>query len=544
MSLQPFDGVEGPAASVVRVSLKQLGRLTVVDEGDSHPDEGMATLRATQIAWVLGRALGLALLMTSATGVALSQEPDPAGAEAVDRVPVALVLDASGSMWGRLDGEVKMDIARNVVRELVTAWGDRIDLGVVAYGHRRQGDCTDIETLVVPGEGSSAAVLGAVDGISAKGKTPLASAIEQAAASVGYRDRRAIVTVVSDGRETCGLDPCAVASRLAADGQDFTTHVIGFDMTEAEGKELRCIASATGGLFARATSRAELVTALGRVLTRAVAATGPSRLVLSAAAGETDQPILEGVRWTVTPLDASSDANAGPITIEGTAEPIELAPGRYDLRAEHAGTTIERQIELRPGETWREHVRFGKGQLALRAVLSEGATPIAEPVHWSIYPIRAFGRIAAEPIHEQTKATSLVRVEAGHYEVRARYGDAEQRIRVEARAGVIQPHTVDLEAGVARVFASLPPPGGPFLEPVEWTVRPLDAQGDRQDPIVERRVTNQSFILPIGRYHITARHGELIGDAIVRVLGGQSEAVGLVLHGSAPASGPDSRRRR
>ena len=463
-------------------------------------------------------------------------------AEASARVPVALVIDASGSMWGRLDGEVKMDIARAVVHDLVVAWGDEIDLGVVAYGHRRKGDCSDIETLATPGERSTSELLAAVDAVRAKGKTPLAAAIEQAAGDLRYRERRAVVTLVSDGRETCGLDPCATASRLAANGSDFTTHVIGFDMTEEEGKELRCIASATGGLFARAASREELVEALGRVLTRTVEPAGPATLMLSAADGENDQPIFEGLRWTVTPLDARSDAAAGPSVFEGAPEPLRVEPGRYDIRAEYDGTTIERHIELHGGQTWREHVRFGPGQLALRAVLSEGATPISQPVEWSVHPVGTFGRTAGEPVFEETRATCLVRLDAGHYEVRARYGDAERKLRIEVKAGVIQPHTVDLDAGEARIFATLPPPGGPFLEPVEWTIRPLDGGGEADSPIVERRTTNENFVLPVGRYHVTGRHGDRIGDAVVRVLAGRSEAVGIVLYdGAAPAAASPGR---
>lgn len=461
---------------------------------------------------------------------------DPPSPEA-DRLPVVLVLDGSGSMWGRLGDDVKMDIARSVVRELALSWGDRIALGLVAYGHRRQGDCTDIETLVRPGRSSTEDFLAAVDTVKARGKTPLAAAIERAADDLGYRDTKAVVTIVSDGRETCGLDPCAVASRLAADGADFTAHVIGFDTTEEEGNELRCIASATGGQFARARSRAELVDALGRLLTRSVEPSGPATLILSAAQGSQEQPIFDGLRWTVIALGAHSDADAGPIVIEGAAEPLELAAGRYDVRAEYGDAAIERHLELPAGEVWREQVVFGPGQLALRAVLSEGATPIADPLEWAIHPVGAFGRAASEPVFEDRRATCLVRLEAGHYEVRARYGDTERRVRVELRAGAIQPHTVDLDAGEARIFASLPPPGGSFLDPVEWTIRPIDERGSRSAPLVERRATTQTFILPAGRYHVSARHGGAIGDAVIRVEAGGSEAVGIVLHGgTAPAA--------
>ncbi len=487
------------------------------------------------------RPIAIALVLIAGALSASPRDVHASDAGEANHTPVALVLDGSGSMWGRLDGAVKMDMARAVVRELAVAWGDRIDLGLVAYGHRRMGDCGDIETLTVSGENSTAELLTAVDRISPKGKTPLGSALEQAARDLRYDQRQAVVAVISDGHETCGMDPCAIAARLRADGVDFVAHVIGFDTTEDENRELRCIASATGGVFARASTRAELVQALGRVLTRTEVPGGSATLVLSAAQGENHQPIFDGLHWSLTPLDAKGEPQAGPTSIEGTPEPLELPSGRYGVRAEYRGIAIERQIDLRAGETWREQVLFGSGQLALRAVLSEGASPIDVPIEWSVYPIGVLGRVSGDPVHKASSVTCLIRLEAGRYEIHARFGDTERRVRIELRAGVIQPHTVDLEAGEARVFASLPPPGGPLLDPVEWTIRPLDASGRRSDPIVERRTTIQTFVLPVGRYHVTGRHGALIGDAVMSVEAGRSEVVSVVLAGGTGPAAPGSR---
>ena len=51
-----------------------------------------------------------------------------------------LILDASKSMWGRIDGKTKADIARTVVGELLTDIPAERRLGFVAYGHRRASD--------------------------------------------------------------------------------------------------------------------------------------------------------------------------------------------------------------------------------------------------------------------------------------------------------------------------------------------------------------------------------------------------------------------
>ena len=73
----------------------------------------------------------------------------PAKAEEGSRV--ILVLDASGSMWGQIDGKSKMEIAKDVVGRVVGAWKPENELGLVAYGHREKGSCEDIEVLREPG---------------------------------------------------------------------------------------------------------------------------------------------------------------------------------------------------------------------------------------------------------------------------------------------------------------------------------------------------------------------------------------------------------
>jgi Ca-activated chloride channel family protein len=61
---------------------------------------------------------------------------------------VVLVLDASGSMWGQIEGRSKIEIARDTVADLVAGWRPQNSLGLVGHGHRRKGDCADIETLI------------------------------------------------------------------------------------------------------------------------------------------------------------------------------------------------------------------------------------------------------------------------------------------------------------------------------------------------------------------------------------------------------------
>src|SRR5690606_6820987 len=178
---------------------------------------------------------------------------------------VVIVYDASGSMWGQIEGTSKIEIAREVMADLVTGWSDDINLGLVAYGHRSEGDCRDIETLIEPGPLNRTNFIKNVNGIQPRGKTPISAAVQHAADLLSYRDNPATVVLISDGLETCQADPCALAGQLAQQGVKFTAHVVGFDLDDTANAQLACIADNTGGVFVPAQNADELKEALAHV---------------------------------------------------------------------------------------------------------------------------------------------------------------------------------------------------------------------------------------------------------------------------------------
>ncbi len=176
---------------------------------------------------------------------------------------IMLVLDASGSMWGQIAGKTKVEIARETVADVLGTWKADNAIGLVAYGHRRKGDCNDIETLIEPGPLDKAAFLSTVNNLNAKGMTPLSAAVKHAASVLKSTERKATVILVSDGEETCNLDPCAVGTELEKSGVEFTAHVIGFDVTDPKHQaQLRCLAENTGGRYFNARNADELGAAI------------------------------------------------------------------------------------------------------------------------------------------------------------------------------------------------------------------------------------------------------------------------------------------
>lgn len=169
-----------------------------------------------------------------------------------------IVIDGSGSMWGQIGGTAKIEIARDAIGRMVADWPEGRALGLMAYGHRRERDCGDIETLLDPGPLDRGAVEAALEGITPHGKTPVGASVRAAADAVG---RSGSVIVVTDGLENCGADLCSLGAELADADAGFTAHVIGFDIDDAGG-QLACLARETGGRYIPASDSASLTGAL------------------------------------------------------------------------------------------------------------------------------------------------------------------------------------------------------------------------------------------------------------------------------------------
>jgi Mg-chelatase subunit ChlD len=194
-----------------------------------------------------------------------------------------LVLDASGSMWGQIGGRAKIEIARDAVTQMLETWPNAQRLGLMAYGHRSKGECSDIEVLRAPATLDKAVFKRVVDALQPKGMTPISASVRMAAEQLKFSEQKATVILVSDGEETCNADPCAVGKELEKLGVDFTAHVIGFDIAKGSKAEqqLQCLASSTGGRYLDARDAGSLSNAL-----RTVASAPPSPPPAKVAATE------------------------------------------------------------------------------------------------------------------------------------------------------------------------------------------------------------------------------------------------------------------
>lgn len=231
---------------------------------------------------------------------------------------ILLVLDASGSMWGKIGARSKVEIARETVAGVLQDWNPDDRLGLIAYGHRRKGDCGDIETLIPVGPLDKATYLRTVNGLDARGMTPLTAAVREAAAALKSSEQKATVILVSDGEETCNLDPCVVGAELERAGVDFTAHVIGFDVADAAHQaQLRCLAETTGGRYFNARDARELSGALQGAVRASTEAPPPPTRATVAVEGPIAVTQSVTVRWTGPADDGDYLAFAEPAQRDG-----------------------------------------------------------------------------------------------------------------------------------------------------------------------------------------------------------------------------------
>ncbi|MDY6971974.1 MAG: VWA domain-containing protein [Thermodesulfobacteriota bacterium] len=178
---------------------------------------------------------------------------------------VVFIFDASGSMWGDAGGRKKIESAREVMGKVVPVLPSEVKIGLAAYGHRRKGDCTDIEILIPAGSTDKARLLTRVNSLSPKGKTPLADSVKMVVETLESMEEETTIVLISDGEETCHADPCGVVKGLKDSGIKFILHVVGFGVDGEQKEQLSCLAEAGGGQYLGADNADTLLSALETV---------------------------------------------------------------------------------------------------------------------------------------------------------------------------------------------------------------------------------------------------------------------------------------
>ncbi len=207
---------------------------------------------------------------TSCAALEVTAMNDGRPAVSLNDRSVQIVVDASRSMWGQIDGVSKMQIAKETLEDVSYWLPADIDLSLRAYGSTsasESNNCADSNLLVPFGEMNRDGIRRAIAGLKPTGQTPIAYALNQAARDFGTLESDRIIVLVSDGIESCGGDTVQAAYALREQG--ITAHLIGFGLGNAADEDtasLRAVASAAGGRYVTASSAEELQAALAETV--------------------------------------------------------------------------------------------------------------------------------------------------------------------------------------------------------------------------------------------------------------------------------------
>jgi Ca-activated chloride channel family protein len=152
-------------------------------------------------------------------------------------------------MWGQMQDKTKMEIAANVLTTSVNNLSDTQKIGLVAYGHRKKGDCKDVEFLVDVENGTKSDVNKSIKGIKPLGKTPLAYSALLVIDKLRQSKLKATIILVTDGIESCGGNICEVIKVAKNEGIEFRLHIIGFGLNDGDTQQLKCAAEVGGGNY-------------------------------------------------------------------------------------------------------------------------------------------------------------------------------------------------------------------------------------------------------------------------------------------------------
>jgi len=473
----------------------------------------------------LGFVLVLATLFTSAW--------------AEDNPRAVIIFDASGSMWGQINGVTKIEIARDALKNVVREWNPSVELGLTVYGHRSKGDCNDIETIIPVGKIDKNKVIKTVMGIKPKGKTPISRSLRKVAEEIKYTEEKATIILISDGKETCDPDPCGTAKELAKEGIDFITHVIGFNVDKKTSQQLECIANATGGEYFSAKNAAALNKAM-KVIAKKVEVVVPPKPVvkklknnLEVTASET-----EGGKWieayhAIYPVE---DGELGRSTkncwSKKKKECLRQMPvGQYVLKSKYNEFKIETTFNIKAGEATK--LVFGQtGKIEISASETEGGKWI-EAYH-AIYPVEdeELGR-STKNCWTKKKKECLKQIPVGQYVLKSKYNKFKKETAFEIKANeVTKLNVVFGQTGKVEISAS-ENEGGKWVSLYGY-IYPADENGEKDGSNVGQ-VNNRNgkepsvHKLPAGKYMMKVDYNKFTKKVVFEVKAGETNKIHIVM---------------
>ncbi|MBO9557712.1 MAG: VWA domain-containing protein [Caulobacter sp.] len=195
---------------------------------------------------------------------ALEMRRNPIG-PTVPPTRVIIAIDGSGSMAGRIGDQTKLELARQSALGFIDGLPSTVQASLLVFGQHgdnseagKAKSCRGVDVLA-PMSTDRAGLTTAVNQVRAVGWTPLAGGLERAQSLLDTVSKpgEQVIYVVSDGEETCGGDPVAVAQRINSGDTRAVVNIIGFGLPSEAAAALKAVSDAGGGGFVNVSTRAD-----------------------------------------------------------------------------------------------------------------------------------------------------------------------------------------------------------------------------------------------------------------------------------------------
>ena len=190
--------------------------------------------------------------------------------EPVNRI--LFIFDASASMLGRWQSGRKIDIAKKLLSNMVDSLQniENLEIGLRVYGHKSgypPQDCDDthLEVNFLKAEFAVDIIKKKLSVIRSRGTTPIARSLEEGAKDFPSDDARNIVILITDGKEECGMDPCAVSRLYQRKGIILKPFVIGVGLDDSWKKTFDCV-----GRYFNASKESDFTNILNVVISHVI----------------------------------------------------------------------------------------------------------------------------------------------------------------------------------------------------------------------------------------------------------------------------------
>ncbi len=149
-------------------------------------------------------------------------------------VGVEILLDTSGSMQRKIGKQRRIDIAKQVLRDLVgQTLPPGLPVGLRIFDPARRCGSKLLAPLAPLDQARMTALISGLK--IAKGtRTPLAATLTEVAGDLGASAGPKIIVLVTDGQESCKGDPEQAIRDLVAQGLDVRVNIVGFAIDDAE----------------------------------------------------------------------------------------------------------------------------------------------------------------------------------------------------------------------------------------------------------------------------------------------------------------------